>query len=52
VALSPASAAVLDASDPQGDWASVLAVAAEAAVTHKKQAGRLADTAWVIRAVV
>ena len=52
VALSPASAAVLDAADPHADWASVLAVAAEAAVTHQKQAGRLADTAWVIRAVV
>ena len=52
MALSPASAAVLDAADPQADWASVLAAAAEAAVTHQKQAGKLADTAWVLRAVV
>ena len=52
VSLSPASAAVLDAADAQADWAGVLGATAEAAVTHQKQAGRLADTAWVLRAVV
>ena len=52
IQLQAASAAVLEAADGHRDWATVLDATAEAAVTHQPQAGPLANTAWVVRAVV